>query len=168
MARRGRITRRFTIRRYRDGDEAQVVELARELQAFESPLYKWGKPPEDIGPWYLEETKKWCAKNDGVILVAEHAKALLGYATILTKCESDGTGDEIAYTYAHVADLVVTESARRQGIGEALLAACEKEARSRGRKIFRIGVLARNTGAIAAYSNFGFAPYHQTLEKILE
>ena len=77
MARRGRITRRFTIRRYRDGDEAQVVELARELQAFESPLYMWGKPPEDIGPWYLEETKKWCAKNDGVILVAEHAKALL-------------------------------------------------------------------------------------------
>jgi GNAT superfamily N-acetyltransferase len=161
MARRGRITRRFTIRRYRDGDEAQVVELARELQAFESPLYMWGKPPEDIGPWYLEETKKWCAKNDGVILVA-------GYATILTKCESDGTSDEIAYTYAHVADLVVTESARRQGIGEALLAACEKEARSRGRKIFRIGVLARNTGAIAAYTNFGFAPYHQTLEKILE
>ena len=59
-------------------------------------LYQWGKPPEDIGPWYVEETKKWCAKNEGVILVAEHAKALLGYATILTKCESDGTSDEIA------------------------------------------------------------------------
>ena len=168
MAQRGRITRRITIRRYRDGDEAQVVELARELQAFESPLYQWGKPPEDIGPWYLEETKKWCAKNEGVILVAERAEALLGYAIVLTKCESDGAGDEIAYTYAHVADLVVTESARRQGIGETLLAACEQEARAKGRKIFRIGVLARNTGAIAAYCHFGFSPYHQTLEKILE
>ena len=168
MARRGRITRPFTIREYKDSDETQVVELVRELQAFESPLYQWGKPPEDIDPWYLEETRKWCAKNEGLILVAEHAKALLGYATILTKCESDGTGDEIAYTYAHVADLVVRESARRQGIGEALLAACEKKARSKGRKIFRIGVLARNEGAIAAYHDFGFAPYHQTLEKILE
>jgi ribosomal protein S18 acetylase RimI-like enzyme len=67
-----------------------------------------------------------------------------------------------------VSDLIVTESARRQGIGEALLMASEKEARSRGRKIFRIGVLARNTGAIAAYCAFGFAPYHQTMEKILE
>jgi GNAT superfamily N-acetyltransferase len=131
-------------------------------------MYRWGKRPEDIGPWYLAEHKKWCAKNEGVILVAERAKALLGYATILTKCEADGASDEIAYTYAHVAELIVTESARRQGIGEALLAACEKEARAKGRKIFRIGALARNTGAIAAYCNFGFAPYHQTLEKILE
>ena len=131
-------------------------------------MYKWGKPPEDIGPWYLEETKKLCAKNDGVILVAECTKELLGYATILTKCEADGTSDEIAHTYAHVADLLVTKSARRQGIGEALLTACEKEARSKGRKIFRIGVLAQNAGAIAAYYDFGFAPYHQTLEKILE
>ncbi len=168
MARRGRIIRRFTIRQYRDSDEAQVVELARELQAFESPLYQWGKTPADIGPWYVEETKKWCTKNEGVILVAEHAKALLGYATVLTKCESDGAGDEIAYTYAHVADLVVTESARRQGIGEALLLACEKEARARSRMIFRIGVLAQNAGAIAAYKKFGFAPYLHTLEKILE
>ena len=168
MARRGRIKAAVTIREYRDSDEAQVVELARELQAYESPMYKWGKPPEDIGPWYLEDAKKWCAKNDGVILVAERAKLLLGYATVLTKCESDGTGDEIAYTYAHVADLLVTKSARRQGIGEALLTACEEQARSRGRKIFRIGVLAQNTGAIAAYCDFGFAPYHQTLEKILE
>ncbi|CAN0478655.1 unnamed protein product, partial [Phaeothamnion confervicola] len=147
MARRGRITRPFTIREYKDGDEAQVVELVRELQAFEAPLYKWGKPPEDIGAWYLEETRKWCAKNEGVILVAERAGELLGYATILTKCESDGTSDEIAYTYAHVADLIVTKSARRQGIGEALLKACEKEARSKGRKIFCIGVLSRNEGA---------------------
>jgi GNAT superfamily N-acetyltransferase len=131
-------------------------------------MYRWGKPPEDIGPWYLEETKKWRAKNECVILVAEHANALLGYATILTKCEADGTSDEIAYTYAHVADLLVTKSARRQGIGEALLEACEKEASSKGRKIFRIGVLAKNAGAIAAYYDFGFAPYHQTLEKILE
>jgi GNAT superfamily N-acetyltransferase len=168
VARRGCISAAVTIREYKDSDEAQVVELARELQAFEAPLYKWGKPPEEIGPWYLEETKKWCAKNEGVILVAEHARALLGYATILTKCEADGTSDEVAYTYAHVADLLVTESARRQGIGKALLMACEKRARSKGRKIFRIGVLARNTGAIEAYCNFGFAPYHQTLEKILE
>lgn len=168
MARRGRITRRFTIREYKDSDEAQVVELVRELQAFEFPLYRWGKPPADIGPWYMEDAKRWCVKNEGSILVAERSGELLGYATILTKCEADGTSDEIAYTYAHVADLLVTKSARRLGIGKALLSACEKMARSKGRKILRIGVLAQNTGALEAYNKFGFAHYHQTLEKILE
>ncbi|MBZ0261567.1 MAG: GNAT family N-acetyltransferase [Hyphomicrobiales bacterium] len=168
MARRGRITSRFTIREYEDRDESQVVELVRELQAYEAPMYKWGKAPEDIGPWYIAESKKWCAKNEGTILVAECDGTLLGYATLLASCEADGTGDEIAYTYAHVADLSVTSSARRQGIGTALLARCEELARGKGRKIFRIGVLSVNQAALAAYVKFGFAPYHQTLEKILE
>ena len=130
-------------------------------------MYKWGKAPEDIGPWYIAETKKWCAKNDGTIFVAERDAALLGYATLLAGCEADGTGEEIAYTYAHVADLSVTSSARRQGIGTALLERCEELARSKGRKIFRIGVMSANQAAIAAYGRFGFAPYHQTLEKLL-
>ncbi len=43
MARRGRITRPFTIREYRDSDEAQVVELVRELQAFEVAAVQVGK-----------------------------------------------------------------------------------------------------------------------------
>lgn len=45
--------------------------------------------------------------------MAEAASVLLGYATILTKCEEDGTSDEIAYTYAQVDDLVVPN--RRAG-----------------------------------------------------
>jgi GNAT superfamily N-acetyltransferase len=120
-----------------------------------------------MGPWYIEDTKKWCAKDEGFILVAEASAKLVGYATILTKCEEDGAIDEIAYTYAQVADLVVTQSARRKGIGNALLKACEDKARAAGRKILRIGVLSQNSGAISAYHSFGFAPYVQTLEKIL-
>ena len=160
MARRGPITAAFTIREYQDRDETQLVGLIRELQAFEFPLYRWGKQPEDIGPWYVQVAKEQCAKYEGSILVAEAENLLLGYATIMTKCEDDENDDEIAYTYAQIYDLVVTRSARRKGIGNALMQACEDKARSAGRKIFRIGVLAQNTGAIAAYQNFCFAPYH--------
>jgi GNAT superfamily N-acetyltransferase len=151
-----------------NSDEPQVVELVRELQSHEAPMYKWGKPPEDIGPWYIEDTKKWCRENDGTILVAEAAGRLLGYATLLAKCEADGTGDEIAYTYALVADLVVTSLARRQGVGTSLLMHCEELARKKGRSIFRIKVLSANRSAIAAYGRFGFSPHLQTLEKILK
>jgi len=48
------------------------------------------------------------------------------------------------------------------------LARCEELARGKGRKIFRIGVLSVNQAALAAYVKFGFAPYNQTLEKILK
>jgi GNAT superfamily N-acetyltransferase len=168
MARRGSIAAGFTIREYRDGDEAQVVGLVRELQLHEQPFYRWGKRPEDIGAWYIDDAKKWMEKRDGVMLVAERRNMLLGYASVLTKCEADGTGDEVAHVFAHVADLVITRNERGKGIGQALLAKCEWIARSKGRNILRIGVLAHNTMAIEAYQRFGFNPYHQTMEKILE
>jgi ribosomal protein S18 acetylase RimI-like enzyme len=168
MARSGSIAAGVAIREYADGDMAQVVDLVRELQAHEQPLYRWGKPPEDIGPWYIDDAKTWMEKRDGTMLVAERGNTLLGYASILAKCDVDGTSDEVAHTFAHVADLVITRSARGKGIGQALLAECEKIARAKGRTILRIGVLAQNTMAIEAYRKFGFEPYHQTMEKILE
>jgi GNAT superfamily N-acetyltransferase len=167
VARRGRISPAFTIREYRDSDEPQVIELVRELQTHESPFNKWGKPPEDIGSWYIAETKNWCAKREGIMLVAEHANVLLGYASLLNKCEEEGTGGDFAYLYAYIADLVVTKSARGQGIGRALLRACEKIARDKGGRVLRIGVLAQNENAKQVYLNFGFVPHHMTLDKML-
>ena len=52
----------------------------------------WAKAPEEIGSWYLEEVKKWCAKQEGTILVAEHDAQLLGYATVLCRFEEEGAG----------------------------------------------------------------------------
>ena len=166
MARRGGITQGLTIRAYRDSDEAQVVELVRELQSHEAPFNTWAKPPADIAAWYIQDIKGWCAKFDGSILVAERDMALVGYACLLTKCEQDGTGGDFAYLYALVADLVVTKTARGQGIGKALLAACEKIAREKERMVLRVGVLTGNVAAREVYENFGFKPHHMTLDKL--
>lgn len=151
-----------------DSDETQVVELVHELQQHETPINPWGKAPEEIGPWYIEEVKKWCTKQDGTILVAEHKNKLLGYAVVLSTCEEDGAGGDFAYLYALVADLIVTKSARGQGIGRALLEACENMARAKERPVLRIGVFSKNESALSAYRRFGFTPHHLKLEKILK
>ena len=127
----------------------------------------WAKPPEEIGPWYIAEVKRWCAKQEGTILVAEHGTQLLGYAAVLCTCEEDGADGDFAHLYALVADLVVTESSRGQGIGRALLEACENLARAKARPVLRIGVMSGNLGALHAYQKYGFTPYHLKLEKIL-
>jgi hypothetical protein len=39
------------IRPYMEADQSQVLELARELQAHEVPLFDRMKPAADIGLW---------------------------------------------------------------------------------------------------------------------
>ncbi len=156
-----------TIRLYRETDLPQCVELVRELQIHEAPWNDRAKHPDEIGPWYMQQIKDWCGENEGVILVAEIGNMLAGYAAVGANCLEDGKSDEVAFSYAHVSDLVVTGSARRQGIGRALLSACEMIARDRGREELRIGVLAANEVARQAYLGFGFEEHLLTLRKKL-
>jgi ribosomal protein S18 acetylase RimI-like enzyme len=167
MARRGRITRRFTIREYQDSDEAQVVMLVRELQAYESAIYDRMKPVDEIGPWYVDNLKADVAKYNGAFLVADEGRKLLGYASLLTEVTSADDPDEILYSYAYVGDLAVTTSHRGQGIGRALIEECETIARAAGQKWLRVGVLAANTSAREFYSRLGLEEKLLTLEKKL-
>lgn len=143
------------IRPYEPRDETAVVGLVRELQVHEGQVYDRMKPPEEIGPWYIAELEKECAKSDGEILVGEAEGAVVAYATILTRVDDESI-DEVASTYAYVGDLAVTASRRSQGIGKAMLAECERRARAAGAKWLRINALARNGQARATYRSYGF------------
>jgi len=167
MARRGRITRRFTIREYEDRDESQVVELVRELQVHESAIYDRMKPVDQIGPWYVDKLKADVAKYKGMFLVADEDKKLLGYASLLTEVTSADDPDEILYSYAYVGDLAVTTSHRGLGVGRALMEECEKIARAAGQKWLRLGVLAANQSAREFYGRMGLEEKILTLEKKL-
>jgi ribosomal protein S18 acetylase RimI-like enzyme len=167
MARRGRITRRFTIREYLDSDEAQVVALVRELQAHESAIYDRMKPVDKIGPWYVDKMKADAAKHKGSILVADEGKKLLGCASLLTEVTSADDPDEILYSYAYVGDLAVTMSHRGQGVGRALIEECEKIAKAAGQKWLRLGVIAANQSAREFYARIGLEEKFLTLEKKL-
>jgi GNAT superfamily N-acetyltransferase len=59
----------------------------------------------------------------------------------------------------NVHDVVVHESARGQGVGQALLAAAETEARARGACKLTLEVLSGNNTAVNSYLRFGFANY---------
>ena len=150
-----------------DSDEAQVVELVRELQAHESGVYDRMKPVDAIGPWYVDKMKADAAKHRGKILVADKGKKLLGCASLLTEVTSADDPDEILYSYAYVGDLAVTMSHRGQGVGRALIEECEKIARAAGQKWLRLGVIAANQSAREFYSRVGLEEKFLTLEKKL-
>jgi ribosomal protein S18 acetylase RimI-like enzyme len=59
----------------------------------------------------------------------------------------------------NVHDVVVHETARGQGVGQALLDAAEGEARARGACKLTLEVLSTNTRALKSYEHFGFAHY---------
>jgi len=57
---------------------------------------------------------------------------------------------------AYVEELAVEASARRLGAARALLAACETQARQRGKQRLTLWVTVNNDPAIALYSRYGF------------
>jgi GNAT superfamily N-acetyltransferase len=144
------------IRPYEEADQSQVLELARELQAHEVPFFDRMKPASDIGVWYVDRLKQQCHEHEGVFLVAEINGRCVGYATILTKMSEDGEGDEMAYDYACVGDLVVSQSLRSRGIGSRLMEECERLAKEAGRDEIRLGVIAANEQSHRFYRNQGF------------
>ena len=59
----------------------------------------------------------------------------------------------------NVHDIAVLPAHRAQGVGQALLAACEAHARERGCCKLTLEVLSCNQRAMRSYERFGFAPY---------
>jgi GNAT superfamily N-acetyltransferase len=156
------------IRGYEDRDEAAVLDAVRSLQAHESMFHDRMKSPSGIGPWYTDMLKEKAKLHAGSIFVAEYDGKVVGYATLWRDMTSDDEPDEVNYVYAQVGDLAVLPDYRGRGIGQMLLAECEKHARLAGRNWLRIGVLAGNNGAHRLYRNGGFADKIVILEKTLE
>ena len=66
--------------------------------------------------------------------------------------------EESVRGYGHVDDIVVAQTHRGRGVGQALLAEAERLTRERGLKRLRLSVLVGNDGALKAYERFGFGP----------
>lgn len=162
-----RLPEAFTIRDFRAGDETGLLAVLHDLQAHEYQMYDRSRPPEDMGPWYIEALRQETGEGRGRILVAEGEGTILGYAALRTSLSSEGEKDEIPYTYAHVDDLAVLATARSKGVGAALLDACEELAREAGQAWLRLGVLAANERARAFYARQGYGELSLTLEKKL-
>ncbi len=82
--------------------------------------------------------------------VAEDALGLAGYAMI---------GYRAGSAAGRLFSLAVQRDRARQGIGHALLRACEAATLRRGRTSVRLEVRADNVAAVALYEQAGYGPF---------
>jgi GNAT superfamily N-acetyltransferase len=92
------------------------------------------------------ETRMW---------VAAHGEKALGMAEIivLSEASADQILRPVAAAEVHV---VVNPDARRTGVGDALLVACEQWAGSRGIERLVAGIQAENEAGLGLYSAAGY------------
>ncbi len=154
------------IRRFRSEDAAEVTGCIVQLQNYERTIDERVLPGEAVEDWYLDYLVKTCAEQDGGLFVAEVGGRVVGFAAVQRRVTNDDV-DESEYHFALISDLGVNESHRGQGIGRALIAACEAFARRRNVRWLRIAVLGRNGLARGLYERCGFTDRQVVLEKPL-
>jgi hypothetical protein len=82
-----------------------------------------------------------------ICLVAERAAAIVGYGLVLLHG---------ATALAHLYSIAVDPKRQGEGIGTALLEACEQETRATGRAVLRLEVRPDNKAAIRVYRAAGY------------
>jgi ribosomal protein S18 acetylase RimI-like enzyme len=148
------------------GDWGRVAELIWALNRYEQSISGDRRTDRGAAVRYLAGLRRRVRRARGQVLLAGAPGEALGVIA---------WGEELDPVFvappwrrrAQVFDLVVAESARRRGIGTALLRAVEAEAAARGLRRLAIGVLAGNDAAEAAYRRFGFRAYALDLIKPL-
>jgi ribosomal protein S18 acetylase RimI-like enzyme len=148
-------------------DRAAVRACFVELQDFERQLEPGMPPGEQIADAYLALIEQRCREFAGVVLVAEHAGAVIGFVALWRRFRSTEPDDD-PREHGFVSDLVVSAAQRRRGIGRSLLRAAEARAREAGARVLRLAVKAGNSGARSLYAEEGFASIEILLEKQLE
>ncbi len=100
------------------------------------------------------------------IFVAEIAGELLGFVHALA-VQTREIPVLVPRRYAAIDNLVVTEHARRQGIGRFLMKAAEDWARERGLATVELTVYEFNQGAIKLYEKLGYETLFRRMSKSL-
>ena len=114
-------------------------------------LYTWITDAE--AEW--TSMRDWFARKDAATFVAFDAanpETLLGYADVGERSVVDGCDGPAAYLEAWY----VKDEWRKQGIGEALLRACEGWARAQGYREMGSDALLDNTDSQRLHKKFGF------------
>jgi len=144
----------------------QLRECVIELQDFERALDPRLPSGSDIVDEYIPQMLDRCKSCLGQIFVAEVDGNVAGYVTILTKVSS-GELEDGDIEYGLVADLVVRQEYRGNGLGRKLLATAEDYASDHKVRWLRIAALAANRSAKKLYSSVGFSELFVELEKNL-
>ncbi len=141
--------------------EIRRAELAdpRQAQAWLALLDHYARDPMGGGRPLSAQARehlaaRLLARGDFIAFMAWQGAQPLG----LVNC-FEGFSTFAAQPLLNIHDIVVLQEARGQGVGQALLAAVEAEARRRGCCKLTLEVLSNNGRALASYRRFGFADY---------
>lgn len=145
-------------------DRSTLLGFVDGLQRYEAAFEPNRRLDASFAEEYLAELER--DAHAGKLLLAEMRGQAVGWAVVH---EKEGpvfvTADERHFAY--IAELFVAEPARGQGVGRALIAACEQWARSRGFATIQISHLARNGRAGRVYLEAGYGQYATQLRKRL-
>jgi GNAT superfamily N-acetyltransferase len=157
----------FTIRDARLPDDMHVlVSFIDGLQHYEHRFEPNRRIDAQAGKDYFLVLLERVAEHQGRIFVAEADGQPIGWAVFLVEQDLIYVIED-ERTYGYIAELFVKENVRGQGVGQALIKACEGEGRARGLKRMMIGVIPANERAAKVYAEAGYSPYAMELRKIL-
>ena len=147
----------FDIRDYDAARDAQALrECFVQLQDHEHALLPDAPTGEAIADEYLAWMFDRVNRYEGRVFVAERNGELIAYATVLARMPRTDPDDPLP-EHAFLSEIVVRESARDAGAGQALMAAAENYAKSRGATEMRLTVWSENAGARRVYQRLGYA-----------
>jgi ribosomal protein S18 acetylase RimI-like enzyme len=151
----------ISIRPAGDSDCEFVAGLVSSLLEFGSPAWR---DKDALAPGFSEVLAQAVRDQSprSTVLIAEGAdRTPVGFISLKLVPELGG-GER-----AHVADLAVTPTARRMGVGNALMRAGEQWARDRGLSVLSLDVWSTNARALAFYERSGYRPESLCLVKVL-
>lgn len=138
----------MNIRPFEERDREACHQLAPRLLENVNPFDDSGSGPFDTVEWMLaaEETQQ----TPQAVFVAEDDEGVAGMVKVFMKGQMKGQKE------AYVDGLAVNERIAHQGVGTALMKACEDWARGRGHKWLHIETPASNTAAREFYAAIGY------------
>ncbi len=151
---------------HRPGDETGIKACIIELQDFEREFDPRMPSGAEIADEYISDFSRRCNEFDGQIFVADASGKIAGYVMVLASVRS-GDIDDGNLEHGLIADLVVLQEFRGNGVGKRLMATAETYAKEQNVNWLRISVLAKNLNARSLYANAGFSELYVDFEKDL-
>lgn len=146
-------------------DKPAFLAFIKGLQEYEVAFEKNRR----LDDTYAEESLAVLleAAKRGMIFVAEDEDRPIGWAVVFEE-DAPVYVLEDERRFAYISELFVEEALRGQGVGQALIAACEDWARTHGHATIRIGHLTANTRTGQMYEKAGYASYATQRRKRLK
>jgi GNAT superfamily N-acetyltransferase len=147
-------------------DEAAASTFILGSQRYEHEIEPDRRLDAAVGAEFFAVLLEAIEKKQGRAFIAEQDGAAIGWAVFVVE-EKPLFVVEAQRTHGYITELYVDAAARGLGVGQALMAACEAEARARGLSQIMIGLLTKNTRTAEIYAKAGYQPYTSELRKTL-